>query len=220
MKDDYYNGALGDNIDGFNEELFERALDRWTERPLLGEGYNKRLLNLYDSLIWTRVENAKIKLKILKDTAKACEKITINGEKSRISTLFGPTLDDKLRLQTEVDNYKKIIEYWKYVGNVYRVIDCKKDEVEYHHLIASWVSNPKSFDNFNKINRKHRYTFLIGKTGRDWAFDVNKYRKYINNRHQYTEHESEIILPMDEEYVTDMFYGTLEEFYKYIRTKE
>lgn len=217
MKDDYYNGALGDNIDGFNEELFERALDRWTERPQLGEEYDKRTLRLYDALIWMRVENTKDKLEQIKGSIEERSKIR-EKDGNYLSKILTPTTNDDLL--SELDKINRDVEGWKYTGGVYRVINCRKYEVEFHKLIASWVSDVEAFKSFNHLYKKSKYTFLIGNTGRDWAFDVNKYRKYINNRHQYTEHESEIILPMDEEYVADMFYGTLEEFYKYIKTKD
>ena len=217
MKDEYSNGALGDNIDGFNEELFERALDRWTERPQLGEGYDKRTLRLYDALIWMRVENTKDKLEQIKGSIEERSKIR-EKDGNYLSKILTPTTNDDLL--SELDKINRDVEGWKYTGGVYRVINCRKYEVEFHKLIASWVSDVEAFKSFNHLYKKSKYTFLIGNTGRDWAFDDNKYRKYINNRHQYTEHESEIILPMDEEYVTDMFYGTLEEFCKYIKTKE
>ena len=135
-----------------------------------------------------------------------------------LSKILTPTTNDDLL--SKLDRISRDVESWKYTGEVYRVINCRKHKVEYHKLIASWVSNIEAFKSFNHLYKNSKYTFLMGNTSRDWAFDVNKYRKYINDRHSYTEHESEIILPTDEKYVIDTFYGTLEEFYKYIEAKK
>ena len=215
MKNDYYDGALG-NIEDLTKAIFECALNQWTERPQLGKGYNKRALKLYDALIWTRVENTKEKLESVESSMKDRNKARKNT--SEFVRKLTPETNDDLLLK--LDEINKDIESWKYNGKVYRVVNCKKHEVEYHELIASWVSNIKAFESFNHLCKNSKYTFLIGNTGKDWAFNVNKYREHINNRHRYTEHESEIILPMNEKYVTDIFYGTLEEFYKYIEAKE
>ena len=214
MGNDYYACALG-NLNGLDKKLFERALDQWTERPQLGDGYNKRVLKLYDALIWTRVENTKDELKIIKSSIKNRNEARKNAS-GFIENLMPKTNND---LTAKLNAINEDINSWKYVGKIYRVIDCRKSRVEYHQLIASWTDSPEAFKQFNHLCKKHRYSFLIADTGKDWAFDVNKYRNNTKNRHCYTEHESEIIFPMDKQYVVDLFYGTLEEFYKHIRTR-
>lgn len=208
----YYNGALGDH-EGLDEKLFESALDQWTERPQLGGGYNKRLLKLYDALIWTRVENTIDELEQIKSSIKERDEGREND--NYYSRLLLPTTNDDLLIR--LNDIEEDIKNWKYTGKIYRVIDCKKDRIEYHQLITSWVNDPEVFEQFNHLCKKHKYSFLIGDTGDDWAFDVNKYRKHTNNRHQYTEYESEIIFPIDKKCIVDVFYGTLEEFYEYIK---
>ncbi len=214
MENDYYAGALG-NLDDLDKVLFERALGQWTERPQLGDGYNKRVLKLYDALIWTRVENTKDELKIIKSSIKNRNEARKNTS-GFIKSLTPETNND---LTAKLNAVNEDINSWKYVGKIYRVIDCRKSQVEYHQLIASWTDVPEAFKQFNHLCKKHRYSFLIADTGKDWAFDVNKYRNNTKNRHYYTEQESEIIFPMDKQYVVDLFYGTLEEFYKHIRTR-
>ena len=214
MGNDYYASALG-NLNGLDKKLFERALDQWTERPQLGDGYNKRALKLYDALIWTRVENAKDELKIIKSSIKKRNEARKNAS-GFIENLMPETNND---LTVKLNAINEDINSWKYVGKIYRVINCRKSRVEYHQLIASWTDSPEAFKRFNHLCKKHRYSFLIADTGKNWAFDVNKYRNNTKNRHCYTEYESEIIFPMDKQYVVDLFYGTLEEFYRYIRTR-
>lgn len=214
MENDYYAGALG-NLDDLDKVLFERALGQWTERPQLGDGYDKRVLKLYDALIWTRVENAKDELKIIKSSIKNRNEARKNTS-GFIKSLTPETNND---LTAKLNAVNEDINSWKYVGKIYRVIDCRKSQVEYHQLIASWTDTPEAFKQFNHLYKKHRYSFLIADTGKDWAFDVNKYRKNTDNEHCYTEHESEIIFPMDKQYVVDLFYGTLEEFYKHLKTR-
>lgn len=214
MRSDYYANALGD-LNGLDKELFERALDQWTERPQLGDGYNKRALKLYDALIWARIENTMDELRQIESSIDERNK-TRKGNSYLLRCLTPSTNDDLL---SRLDEIKKDIGSWKYIGKIYRVIDCKKDQIEYHQLIASWVNTLDAFKDFNHLSEKHRYSFLIGDTDEDWAFDVNKYREHTNNRHYYTEHESEIIFPMNKKYIIDIFYGTLEEFYEHIRTR-
>lgn len=214
MRSDYYANALG-NLDGLDKELFERALDQWTERPQLGDGYNKRVLKLYDALIWTRIENTIDELRQIESSID--ERNKVRKSNNYLLRRLAPSTNDDLL--SRLDEIKKDIESWKYIGKIYRVVDCKKDQIEYHQLIASWVNNPGAFKDFNHLCEKHRYLFLIGCTGEDWAFDVNKYREHTNNRHYYTEHESEIIFPMNKKYIIDTFYGTLKEFYEHIRTR-
>lgn len=214
MENDYYAGALG-NLDNLDKVLFERALGQWTERPQLGDGYNKRVLKLYDALIWTRVENTKDELRMIKSSIKNRNEARKNTS-GFIKSLTPETNND---LMAKLNAVNEDINSWKYVGKIYRVIDCRKSQVEYHRLIASWTDTPEAFKQFNHLCKKHRYSFLIADTGKDWAFDVNKYRNNTKNRHCYTEHESEIIFPMDKQYVVDLFYGTLEEFYKHIGTR-
>ena len=214
MENDYYAGALG-NLNGLDKVLFERALDQWTERPQLGDGYNKRVLKLYDALIWTRVENTKDELKIIKSSIKNRNEARKNTS-GFIKSLTPETNND---LTAKLNAVDEDINSWKYVGKIYRVIDCRKSQVKYHQLIASWTDTPEAFKQFNHLCKKHRYSFLIADTGKDLAFDVNKYRNNTNNRHCYTEHESEIIFPMNKQYVVDLFYGTLEEFYKHLKTR-
>ncbi len=214
MENDYYAGALG-NLDGLDKVLFERALDQWTERPQLGDGYDKRVLKLYDALIWTRIENTKDELKIIKSSIKNRNEARKNTS-GFIKSLTPETNND---LMTKLNAINEDINSWKYVGKIYRVIDCRKNLVEYHQLIASWTDSPEAFKRFNHLCEKHRHSFLVANTGKDWAFDVNKYRKNTDNEHCYTEHESEIIFPMDKQYVVDLFYGTLEEFYKHLKTR-
>lgn len=215
MGSDYYDGMLGDIGNRTTKAMFECALDRWTERPQLGDGYNKRTLELYDALIWTRVENAREGLKRIKGFIKDRDDARENS--NRLSKLLVPATDDGLLLK--LNEINEDIKNWKYTGRVYRVINCKKCKVEYHRLIASWVSDTKAFESFNHLYKNSRNTFLIGETVRDWAFDVNKYRNNTKNRHCYTEHESEIIFPMDKRCIVDLFYRTLEEFYGHIETR-
>ncbi len=213
--DDYYNNALGVFDDGFDKELFERALDQWTERPLLGKGYNKRKLKLYDALIWNRVVNARDKLELIKNSIEERKKTRKSG--GNLVLRITPKTDDDLLLKLSEIN--EDINKWKYTGKVYRVIECCKSKVRYHRLIASWVKDYDVFRYFNKLYKDKKYTFLVGDTGEDWGFDVNKYRSSTGNIHPNTEHESEIILPMDKvKYVQDIFYGTLDEFYEYLKS--
>ena len=214
MEEDYYAGALG-NLNGLDKELFERALDRWTERPQLGGGYDKRALKLYDALIWTRVENTEDVLKLIKSSIRKRDEIRKNASDSTKN----PTSEIYDGLIAKLNTINEDINNWKYKGKIYRVIDCRKSQITYHQLIASWTDSPEAFKQFNHLYKKHRYSFLIADTGKDLAFDVNKYRNNTNNRHCYTEHESEIIFPMNKQYVVDLFYGTLEEFYKHLKTR-
>ena len=214
MGDDYYAGALG-NLNGLDKKLFERALDQWTERPQLGDGYDKRIIKLYDALIWTRIENAKDELKIIKSSIENRNEARKNAS-GFINNLTPETNND---LTAKLNEINEDINSWKYVGKIYRVIDCRKSQVEYHQLIASWTDTPEAFKQFNHLYENHRYLFLIADTGKDWAFDVNKYRKNTANKHCYTEHESEIIFPMDEGHIIDSFYGTLKEFYQHIKKR-
>lgn len=214
MENDYYAGALG-NLNGLDRVLFERALDQWTERPQLGDGYDKRVLKLYDALIWTRVENTKDELELTKSSINNRNE-TRKSSSDFIKSLTPETNDD---LAAKLNAINEDISSWKYIGKIYRVIDCRKSRVKYHQLIASWTDSPEAFKQFNHLYENRRYSFLVADTGKDWAFDVNKYRKNSDNKHCYTEHESEIIFPMDEQYVVDSFYGTLEEFYKHIGTR-
>lgn len=214
MRSDYYANALG-NLNGLDKELFELALDQWTERPQLGDGYNKRVLKLYGALIWTRVENIKDELEQIESSISERDKAKKSD--NRILKSLAPVTDSDLL--SKLNEINDDIENWKYIGKIYRVIDCKKRQIEYHQLISSWVSNPDAFKHFNHLFEKHRYSFLIGNTGEDWAFDVNKYREHTNDRHCYTEHESEIIFPMDKKYIVDTFHGTLKEFCEHIRTR-
>lgn len=216
MIDDYYDGALG-NLEGLDKIIFERALEQWTERPQLGNGYNKTRLKLYDALIWTRVINAKSELAILEESERARKKTKIK-KNSRIANLLKPASSDSP--YSKLDELKTDIDSWKYTGEVFRVIECKKEKVEYHQLIASWTNSPEVFKEFNHLYENQEYTFLIAETREDWAFDVNKYRKHASNRHIFTEHESEIILPMDKKYIVDTFYGTLEGFYHHIEAEK
>lgn len=217
MEEDYYAGALGNlgNLDGLDKILSERALDQWTERPQLDDEYNKKVLKLYDALIWTRVENTKDELKIIKSSIKNRNEARKNAS-GFIENLMPKTNND---LTAKLNAINEDTNSWKYVGKNYRVIDCGKSRVEYHQLITSWTDSLEAFKQFNHLCKKRRYSFLIADTGKDWAFDVNKYRNNTKNRHCYTEHESEIIFPADKQYVVDLFYGTLEGFYKYIRTR-
>ncbi len=210
---DYYNGALGSysNLDT-NKYVFESALSQWTERSQLGSGYDERKLRFYDALIWYRVVNAKEQYKMLLGMIRFRKKNESNDQKSS----FPIKLRSSASLQTDLDEFMESVNTWKYTGKVYRVMDCKPVQIKYHGLIASWTNKPDAFASFNHLYRGMKYTFLIGTTGRDWGFDVNKYRKHIDDIHGFTEYESEIILPMHEKYVTDVFYGTLDEFYKYI----
>lgn len=212
MISDYYANALG-NLMGFDRELFERALDRWTERSQLGDGYDRRILKLYDALIWTRVENTKDELRLIKNSIKYRDKTRTNSS-NFVRSMTPKTNNDLLIRLHEIE---EDIKSWKYTGRLYRVINCKESRIEYHQLIASWVKNPKAFKDFNQLCKSQKYSFLIGKTGRDWAFDVNMYRKHTENRHPNTEYETEVILPMNQKYIVDLFYGTLEEFYRYIK---
>lgn len=215
MGNDYYAGALG-NLNGLDKVLFERALDQWTERSQLGDRYDKRVLKLYDALIWARVENIKDELELIKSSINNRNETRKNSS-DLIKSLTPEANDDSV---ARLNIINEDISSWKYVGKIYRVIDCRKSRVEYHQLIASWTNSPEAFEQFNHLYEKHRYSFLIADTGKDWAFDVNKYRNNTNNRHCYTEHESEIIFPMDKQYVVDLFYGTLEEFYKHIKARK
>ena len=215
MGNDYYAGALG-NLNGLDKVLFERALDQWTERPQLGDGYDKRVLKLYDALIWTRVENIKDELELMKSSINNRNEIRKNSS-GLIKSLMPETNDD---LVARLNAINEDISSWKYVGKIYRVIDCRKSRVEYHQLIASWTNSPEVFKEFNHLYEDQEYTFLIAETREDWAFDVNKYRKHASNRHIFTEHESEIILPMDKKYIVDTFYGTLEGFYHHIEAEK
>ena len=215
MYEDYYNGALGfRNTINLNQYVFETALSQWTERQQLGNGYSKRMVQFYDALIWTRVENAKQQYKMLKSSLQSAKKR--ESEPDNAESGFSFKLQTSIDAQNNLDEFMESVNTWKYTGKVYRVIGCKPDKVEYHDMIASWTNNPLAFADFNHLICTVKYTFLIGHTGKNWAFDVNKYRRIIGDMHQFTEYESEIILPMNKKYVKDVFYGTLDGFYKYI----
>ena len=217
MHEDYYNGALGfRNIIDLNQYVFETALSQWTERQQLGNGYSKRTVQFYDALIWTRVENAKQQRKMLKKFLQSAKKREAESEPNNAESRFPFKLQTSADAQSNLDEFMTSVNMWKYTGKVYRVIGCKPDKVEYHNMIASWTNNPLAFINFNHLLHTVKYTFLTGDTGKDWAFDVNKYRKIIGDIHQFIAHESEIILPMNKKYVKDVFYGTLNDFYKHI----
>lgn len=206
---DYYNGALGWNdSNDLNKYVFNMAIDRWTERPQLGDGYNERLLKLYDALIWTVVENFKEYRKSLIDTIKSQEK----RRQKKDDFMFFPIADSRPALE-DLDDF---INTWKYQGIIYRVIDCHIDKVKYHGKIASWTDDINAFSDFNHLSKSQEYTFLIGDTKNEWGFDVNKYRDNIDVKHIYTEHESEIIFPMKRKYVIDSFYGTYADFVEYV----
>lgn len=225
MGEDYYNGILGNDSD-IAIDVFELALSKWTERTQLRKGYkelyNKRNLQFFDALIWTRVVNAKNRYIYLSNSLRECKK----REQNESNTVEENSLISQLRqglcsenYQKDIDKLMKSVNTWKYRGKLYRVMDCKQNQIDYHGLIASWTNDYKSFKNFNHLYDKQKYTFIVGSTGSDWGFDVNKYRQYIGERHIYTEHESEIIFPLDYKYVKDTFYGTLDGFYKYMREK-
>ena len=114
MENDYYAGALG-NLDDLDKVLFERALGQWTERPQLGDGYNKRVLKLYDALIWTRVENTKDELKIIKSSIKNRNEARKNTS-GFIKSLTPETNND---LTAKLNAVNEDINSWKYVGKIY-----------------------------------------------------------------------------------------------------
>ena len=216
MVKDYYNGALGFySKPGLSEHIFEAALSQWTERPQLDKRYNKRKVQFYDALIWTRVINARRLYKNLSNPIK--ERKKQGKEYEDEAKEFPFETQSSSEMQQDLDELMESINTWKYSGKVYRVMNCMDDKIDYHNMIASWTNDPEVFRKFNHLLPDKKYTFLIGNTGKDWGFDVNKYRKNTGNRHKFTEKEQEIILPMNSKYVKDIFYGTLEEFYKYIK---
>lgn len=216
MVEDYYNGALGFySKTGLSEHIFEAALSQWTERPQLDKRYNKRKVQFYDALIWTRVINARRAYKYLSNSIKEQKKQVEEYEDEAEGIPF--KAQSISEIQQDIDELMESINTWKYRGKVYRVMNCTEDKIDYHNMIASWINDPEVFRKFNHLLPDKKYTFLIGNTGKDWGFDVNKYRKNTGNRHKFTEKEQEIILPMSSKYVKDVFYGTLEEFYKYIK---
>lgn len=186
---DYYDGMLGNTT--LDEEIFELALSKWTERSLLND-YDRREIQFFDALIWTRVIKEQEHYEMLKN--------------------------NKSHFYKDLENS---INTWKYTGKIYRVIDCNPSKLEYHNMIASWTSDLEVFNNFNHLNKDRKYTFIVGAArGKNWGFDVNKYRSIKNIQHKFTEHEAEIIFPMNNKYIKDIFYGTLKGFYQHIGCKK
>ena len=99
----------------------------------------------------------------------------------------------------------------RYSGRVIRVLNCRKSRVEFDGIVTHWscdihsfVKQAKGFD-FTK-----RYTWISASI-KD-GFNVNQYYIYHN---PHCEFECEVLYPMEESVVSDMFYGTYEEFQKH-----
>lgn len=186
-----YGNLLDDRI--LKEQqiwIFHSALGNWTERSQLSYGYDDLSLTFYDGVIGYVI--------------RECNRY----------------LQYKREGKYTYDEAIEFMKQWQYKGKVYRAINCKKRKVKYHGKIASWTKNINAFSKFNHLYSNQKYTFLVADATEFLGFDVNKYRKIIKERHRFTECEEEIIFPMDKKYVTDVFYGTLDEFKEYLKTSK
>lgn len=108
------------------------------------------------------------------------------------------------------------IDTWRYSGDIYRIINCPKNKIKYNGLICSWSKNYESFAEFNHVSSNMKYSFLIANTGNNIGFDVNLYGESFSINNHCIKHEHEIIFPLKKKYIKDVFYGTVNEFIKYM----
>ena len=177
-----------------HQKVFNSALNRWTDRDFLNSGFCENVFRFYDNLIGS---------------------VIANGNNNYQNKIDGTAWANPIVL--------KFLDVWKYDGMLYRVLDIKPHKVVYHNMISSWAKNVDVFDEFidkGNLLTNTEYTFLIANTRGYFGFDVNKYRTYIRDKHTYTEYEDEIIFPMNREFITDVFYGTLEDFKKYVKANQ
>ena len=181
-----YLGYLAGMPNSQNIKIFNAALATWTERSQFTNDYDENMLRFYDGVIGYVIYQGNISLR------------------NKQNGYWAP--------QCVLDFLPK----WQYQGKLFRVINKKRGRVKFHGKIASWTKNINAFDNFNHLSRSQAYTFLVAEANEFVGFDVNKYRNSIGVRHVYTEHEEEVIFPMDKQYVMDVFYGTLTDFKQHI----
>ena len=170
--------------------IFNAILSTWTERPQLGRDYSDLSLKFYDGTIGYVISEGN-----------ECYKNKITQQYWACPVIL------------------QFLEQWKYDGILYRVINAPLSKIRVHKMIASWTKDINAFDCFDHLYKNEKYSFIVAKTNNCFGFDVNKYRELIEDRHFHTEHEKEVIFPMDNNYIIDRFYGTLEEFKKHVKNK-
>ena len=164
---DYYNGILNTPAyEDLDKHIFELALSNWTERPQLGHGYNKQSLKIYDALIWSRVESAKNEYKMLSNMIRSRKKQESENQENK--NPWFKSMRSSTDLQVELDELLESVNTWKYIGKLYRVVECNFEKLDFHGLIASWTNDPMAFDEFNHLYQGVKYTFLVADTGKNW----------------------------------------------------
>lgn len=236
MIEPYYDGIMdyshplllskySKNKINLDKYVFDTVLRAWINRPQLvrnhanPKNYGKQEIQVYDALLWYPITLTKDRYDRLKKEYNNYIKTPISTKTSNNpleNTNYSFPERSSQERQEELNKLKESINTWKYTGKIYRVMDCKPHEIEYHNMIASWTKDPESFKKF-QLCEEDKYTFLIGKTSKDWSFDINKYCEHNDKKEfKFIEHESEIIFPMSKKHITDTFYGTLDDFYEHI----
>lgn len=100
-------------------------------------------------------------------------------------------------------------------GTVYRVIDCRKNKIEYDGYITHWTYDIDMFMRSNHYyDDNSRYCWLTANI-KD-GFYINDY----GHPHPHCEDEVEVIYPMNKECVTEVFYGTYTEFIRHLSRRK
>lgn len=174
---------------------------QFRERPMCNNGYKEEELRFYDGVL---------------------------GNLIRTRDLFM-----KEGYYDKINGFAEFSSHWEYHGDIYRVLDkfmvCpKKGEpyyrtpaIKWHGMIASWSSSYDFTKNFNHIYADKHYTIIHANTGNSAGIDANKFGEYLGYYNPNTIKENEIIFPMKQEFVIDVYKNiTPNEFKTLIETKK
>ena len=120
-------------------------------------------------------------------------------------------LKDKQELYENIwlyfQRHKNKFQKCVYKGRIIRVMDCQKPKVVFDGYLTHWSACIRSFIAMAKgFEENKRYTWVVAEVSD--GFYINNYE----HSNIFCRDEFEVIYPMNKEVVTDLFYGTFEEF--------
>ena len=173
------------------------------------------------------VDNDVFQLKLFNDTLLGWSRRVFGYTTDDFDDVYLQYCDGIIGSVIQKYNYSKqkslrgleYLDQWMYQGNIYRLLTCSRNNIVYHNKIASWSSNLVGIEHLVDVKYNTKYTFLIGNTFDSYGFNFGKYNSVAKlNQNKNVNQEHEIIFPMDDRYVIDVFYGTFDEFKKYVET--
>lgn len=168
--------------------VLARTLVQFREFPLCGGSYDEEGLRFYDGVLGSLIRTRDL----------YCRK----------------------GLYEVIDGFADFSSHWEYSGEIYRVIGkayvrrgndeeprLEMPEINWHGMVASWSKSYDFTTGFNHISPGGIYSFICGNTLTSAGIDANKLGEYLGCFNPYTSGENEVIFPMKESHVTEIYEG-------------